>query len=168
MYRPEGEVLDRQVQGQEEGVDALKPGPVDNVIEQRLVKRSKVDVLDHIMTCREDLEKCTSIISSPYETERRVSYYKKKYQRVYNRCRVAGEVLAKKIGDNPTANTLVNVLTRFPGIFTDFVFTRYFKKAWEPVVKGMVEKGYLSKEDHYIIKALDMARKYAVYLSTGE
>ena len=146
----------------------MKVDAPDNVIEQRLVKRSKGDVLDHIMACREKLEKCTSAISSPYSPEWRVSYYKRKYQRVYNRCRIAGEVLANKIGDNPTANTLVYVLTRFPDIFTNFVFTRYFKRAWEPVVKGMIEKGYLSKEDHYIIKALDMARKYAVYLSTGE
>lgn len=146
----------------------MKADPPDHVIEQRLSRRSKGDVLDHIMGCREKLDRCTSIIADPYAPDWRVSYYKKKYQRIYNRCRIAGEVLANKIGDKPTANTLVYVLTRFPDVFADFVFTRYFKRAWEPVVKGMVEKGYLSREDHYIIKALDMARKYARYLSTGE
>jgi len=146
----------------------LKHEPENAVIEQRIKARSKGEIIDFILRCRDKLDKCTRVISSPFSSDSRLSYYKKKYQRVLNRCHVAGNVLIEKIGDEPTANTIIYLSIRHPEIFEEFIKDKYFKPAWAPVLHAMIEKSYLSKEDVSIMNMLQMMKKYVLYISAGE
>lgn len=137
-------------------------------IARRVRSRSKGEIIDYILRCRDILDKCTSIVSSPLSEEWRQRYYAKKYRKYYNRCRIAGNVLIEKFGKEPSAKTIRYVFTRHPDVFSGFVKEKYFYPAWEPVIRSMMEKDYLSKEDLYIMNVLDMPKRFILYLSLGE
>lgn len=57
---------------------------------------------------------------------------------------------------------------RHPVVFDEFIKDRYYAQAWEPVIRSMKEKDYLSVEDRYIVNALEMMKKYILYISANE
>lgn len=146
----------------------VKDDPSNDVIAKRILSRSKGEIMDHILRCRDALDDCTKIISSAFAGESKTRYYKKKFQKVLNRCRIAGSVLIEKIGNEPSDKTVLYIIKRHPDIFDDFIQEKYFKPAWVPVVKEMKEKDYISDEDLDIMHKLGMMKKYILFISASE
>lgn len=142
--------------------------PTDSVIEKRINVRSKGEIIDYILRCRDSLDKSTAIISSPFCEEWKLRYYTKKYKKTLNRCRIAGNVLIEKIGNLPSEKAIIYIAMRHPVVFDEFIKDRYYAQAWEPVIRSMKEKDYLSVEDRYIVNALEMMKKYILYISANE